>query len=542
MKYLNELRKYNEENGVLINTPIARAMEKHERIHARAMAGVYQYKPGHVEKAIEFIENEFYKTTGVLELIKLQPAQKWWLELWFGYYTADGDVLINETFLNIIRGAGKSTIMAAVEIYWMIYGGAFGGESIIVAYDNNQAEHMYGQVRNQITAGDGILRAMGDEKYLKTTKTGITFTPNKNELRKQTNDTHRAQGGNSSLNIFDEIHVYDTDIVSVINKGSRQKQKSWRSIYITSGGVVREKLYDEMIARFTSEDEFESDRSIGLIYRLDDAQEVHDPENWTKAAPMMPGGLPRKDAVMDEYNLAKNDPAKQIQFLAYNMGVSVNNSDKYITEDEAKRTDYDFDDIWLGADVVAGVDLSLVQDITAVAFLTERDGKIYVHVEGLCTQSTLDQVGEAMRPVLENMDGLKLVQRPIISAHDVAAVFNDFKDRTGCNFTFVGYDRAMYDTLKDILDVHFFDRDDELQKPVTQGFGLSEYIKTLKELLKLGKVVHNSHLLRWSLLNFAITLDPSGRLKATKLAPAEKIDPVIAVINALKTYLVTTGM
>ena len=189
MKYLDFLLEYDEQHGVLHSEAIKNAIKKHRRIHSRAMSGVYQYRPEVVESAISFIENEFWQTTGSLELIKLQPAQKWWLELWFGYYTAEGDVLINETFLNIIRGAGKSTIMAAVEMFWMIYGGNYGGESLVIAYDNNQAEHVFGQVRNQITAGKGLLAQLGDVGQLKTTKTGILFTPNKNEFKK-TNQRH----------------------------------------------------------------------------------------------------------------------------------------------------------------------------------------------------------------------------------------------------------------------------------------------------------------------------------------------------------------
>ncbi len=112
-------------------------------------------------------------------------------------------------------------------------------------------------------------------------------------MRKATHDVARLQGGNTSLNVFDELHVYREDVVSAVNKGSRQKQKSWRSIYITSGGITRGYLFDDMVSRFTSEDEFESDRSIGLIYQLDEAGEVTDERNWTKAAPMLPGGLPK---------------------------------------------------------------------------------------------------------------------------------------------------------------------------------------------------------------------------------------------------------
>ena len=100
MKYLELLPEYDEKYGVLHSQAIENAIKKHRRIHSRAMDGVYKYRPEVVESAISFIENEFWQTTGSLELIKLQPVQKWWLELWFGYYTLTDDILINETFLN----------------------------------------------------------------------------------------------------------------------------------------------------------------------------------------------------------------------------------------------------------------------------------------------------------------------------------------------------------------------------------------------------------------------------------------------------------
>ena len=538
MKYLNELKAYDAKQGIRHSKEIIKAFEKHERIHERAMSGLYQYKPDIVEKAIEFIESEFWKTTGTLGLIKLQPVQKWWLELWFGYYTAQGDILINETLLNIIRGAGKSTIMAAVEMFWMLYGGNYGGESVVIAYDNNQAEHVFGQVRNQITSGHGLLSTLGDAGLLKTTKTGIIFSPNKNEFKKQTNDVHRAQGGNTSLNIFDEVHVYREDVISTVNKGSRQKQSSWRSIYITSGGVVRGFLYDNLIERFTSEKEQENDRSIGLIYRLDSAEEVKDEANWSKAAPMIYAGLPKLESVREEYNIASGDPAKQIQFLAYNMGVAVNDSEKYILEEEAKLTQYDFHEIWDGADVVVGVDLSLVGDLTALTFLTEKDGITYAHTEAIGSRDTLSRLPEAIAKQLEFMPNLTISPHSFIHASDVLDVLESFQNKTNCQLSFIGYDPSRYELLKELIDLKFFDVDSERQLRIRQGFAMSDYIKLMKSKLSDGTLVHNSPILRWSLLNFAIKVGTSGDIMATKLNDAEKIDPVVALIMALQVSVI----
>ena len=530
--------EHDERLGVRHSKSILRAFEKHRRIHQRALDGVYKYKPEVVEQAIKFVENEFYKTTGVLELIQLQPAQKWWFELWFGYYTENDDILINETFLNIIRGAGKSTIMAAVEMFWMMFGGSFGGESLVIAFDNNQAEHVFGQVRNQITSGSGLLSKLGESGLLKTTKSGIRFLPNKNEFKKQTNNTDRAQGGNTSLNIFDEVHVYKSDIVTAVNKGSRAKQDSWRSIYITSGGLTRGHLYDKMIERFKSDAEFESDRSIGLIYQLDSELEVTDEKNWSKAAPMIYEGLPKIETVREEYQLAKGDPALQIQFLAYNMGVAMNSIDKYILESEAAMTDYDFDDVWFGADIVAGIDMSIVGDLTAITFVTEKNGIMYTHTEALGSRNTLGKLSEQVAKQLEHMPNLTITEGAYITADDVFDVFRNFVETHNCNPLFIGYDKYQYHMLKDLIDDYFFDVDGDRQQSIRQGFALSDVIKLMKDKLADKSLIHNSPLLRWSLLNFAVKVDSSGDLMPMKLNENEKIDPVVALIMALQTVII----
>lgn len=538
MKYLNELLEYDKEKGIKHSKAILRAFEKHKRIHQRALDGIYKYDSEKVEKAIVFVENEFYLTTGELKLIKLHPVQKWWFELIFGYYTTDGDILINEIFLNIIRGAGKSTILAALEMTWALFGNNYGGESWIIAYDNNQAEHVFGQVRNQISSGNGVLKKLGDSNLLKTTKTGIDFVPLKNTIRKATHDISRLQGNNTSLNAFDEVHTYKEDVVSAVNKGSRQKQKSWRSIYITSGGITRGYLYDDMIKRFTSDDEYESDRSIGLIYQLDSAIEVKDESNWTKAAPMIMDGLPSLESVREEYNIAKGDNALQLQFLAYNMGVAVNDSAKYIMPNESKRTEYDFDAVWTNADVVLGVDLSITGDLTALIFLTEKDGITYAHCEAIGSRNFFNPLPEHIVSRLTGIPNLTLTDNAFISSHDVLRVAREFIDKYNCSPLFVGYDPARYDNLKVLIEENFFDVDGERQLPIRQGFAMSDYIKLMKEKLSEHSLIHNSEILEWSLNNFAVKVGSRGDYMATKLIDAEKIDPVVALVVAIETMVI----
>jgi len=87
-------------------------------------------------------------------------------------------------------------------------------------------------------------------------------------------------------------------------------------------------------------------------------------------------------------------------------------------------------------------------------------------------------------------------------------------------------------------NINFFDVDGDRQQSIRQGFALSDVIKLMKDKLADKSLIHNSPLLRWSLLNFAVKVGSSGDLMPMKLNENEKIDPVVALIMALQTVII----
>ena len=100
MYYLNKMLEYNKENGIIINKYIRKTIQKQIRIHNK-----YIYRYDRVTQAVEWIQDNFYLTTGNLMKIKLHPVQKWWYELMLGYDMVDEKGvqvnLVNEIFLNL---------------------------------------------------------------------------------------------------------------------------------------------------------------------------------------------------------------------------------------------------------------------------------------------------------------------------------------------------------------------------------------------------------------------------------------------------------
>ena len=544
MKYRDELIAYDKAHGIKHNKLIERAFKKQEYIENHPDV---KYKPEKVEHVITFIESQFRQTKGQLKPIKLQPTQKWWLEIIFGYYDSNDNILINEIFINIIRGAGKSTLMAAVVIAWMLLSENYGGEGQVLAYDNRQADEVYGQVLRQLEAGGDVIQFLSKPEVVKIgkkaikvpeqlhkTRDGILFRYNNNSFHKQTNDESQVQGGNTVLNIFDEVHTYKKQIVKQVNMGSR-KQPSWRSIYITSGGITRGGQYDDLIAQFTSDDDFHDLHTFSFIYKLDDAGEVNDESNWPKAAPMI-GVLPTWDKVRREYNEAKGNPALQIRFLAYDMGLQTQDvAVYYLQPDEVAPTKYDMS-IWQNAEAYLGIDVSYSGDWSSVAFLTFIDGKWYVHTENVTTRSSIESSPDDIKEKVRTFEGkgLTVIDADRIKARDIYDVASNFLDKYSIKVIKIGYDRYNYDELSDLMEVYVPDPDNARQVPIRQGYYLSESTNLMKQLLQEKRLIHNQKPLEWAFLNLTVKTGISGDIMIGKPSYHQKIDPVAALLFAME--------
>ncbi|MQW21989.1 MULTISPECIES: terminase TerL endonuclease subunit [unclassified Lactococcus] len=536
MKYLNEMLEWVKSEDKKLNKYILREIEKQNRIHSK-----YIYRLDRIEQYIAFTEDNFYLTKGDLRKITLLPPQKWWAELMIGYDMIDeqGDQvqLTNEFFLNMGRGSGKSSYIATRPTHWLLWGGVYGGEAQIIAYDNKQARQVYDQVRIQSQASP-LFHALNNVKQFKSTKIGLEYAPTQAKFFKQTNDVNRAQGGDTSLNVFDEVHTYKDDITEAVNKGSRAKQKNWQSVYITSGGMTRNGLYDKMIDRFTSDEEFNNDRSFGLLYKLENIEQVKDKSNWSMALPLL-GHLPLLSNVEAEYNLSMGDPALQTKFLAYNMGIQMNDVTHYFSNDEAIRTQFD-EVVFDNAPVYVGIDLSLVGDLTAVAFMTEKDGVRYSKTFAFMVKRQYENLDNDTKELYETFideGSLKVLDSEYIDVNDLIPVIQDFKNKHSCYFQKIAYDPARYEMLKHLIDIFFFDKDGDNQKAIRQGFAMSDYIKLFKMNIDSKTLVHNQKLMEWSLMNVAVKIGISKDIMYTKLLDKEKIDPVVALTMALEVFV-----
>lgn len=538
MYYLNKMLDWNKQTGKLINDDIRRTIRKQIRIH-----GDYIYRFDRVQQYIDWVEENFLLTNGSLEPLRLLPTQKWWVELMLGYDFIDAKGrqvnLITEFFGEMGRGTGKSTFVSPRVLHWMIMSRAHGGEALVIAYDNEQARHVYEQIRNQ-TQASPLIKTYSDSNLFRSTKQGLKFEPYATTFKKQTNDTLRAQGGKSSLNVFDEVHTYGDDITESVNKGSRMKQAEWQSIYITSGGLKRDGLFDKMITRFQSEEEFENDRSFDVLYHLENIEEVKNKKNWSKALPLI-GDVPTMESVNEEYELSKGDPALQIKFLAFSMGMAMQDTAYYFTQADTQLTEFDLSVFYKNRTYI-GIDMSLVGDLTSIAFTCQYEGKTYTYNQSFALKSQFDALDDEQKSIWQefvNDGSLKILDSEIIKGNDLIAYMVEFKKKTGAIYKKVGYDPAKYEYLETLIDRYFYDKDGDNQTPIRQGFAMNDYIELMKAKMMNKTLIFSQPLLRWAFNNTAVKIGSSGSDKMyKKVLQKDKIDPTLATTMSLQVMTV----
>ncbi len=197
-------------------------------------------------------------------------------------------------------------------------------------------------------------------------------------------------------------------------------------------------------------------------------------------------------------------------------------------------------DFWRGKRVWIGLDLSLSDDNTAVAMVTEYEGVIYAKVWGFIPADKVE-----LKTDKENVPYKKLIEQgvcfdcgdEIVSYNFIEQFILELPEKYGVEIVQVGYDRwnaistAQKLEAEAITCVEIKQHSSVLHRPT----------KLLKEAI-LSKYFHYDEnlLLEINFSNARCTEDTNLNKYVNKKKSAGKVDLVVAVINAL--YLLQQDM
>lgn len=490
-----------------------------------------EFRTDKVDKVVNFI-SKLKHFTGSMngKPFILSDFQFWIICNVYGFYRGNHRVIKN-VYIELARKNGKSFFAAAMALYNLIADGENNAEIELVANSTKQAKIVFQMCKNLV---DGLDRK---HKYFKSFRDNIRFDFTKSFLQVLSSDANANDGWNSSLFIVDEYHSAPNSSMYDVMKSSQGNRDNPLAIVITTAGF---NLFSPCFQlRKTNIEILEGvkvdDTVFAAIYTLDEGDDWSDERNFIKSNPNL--GISVKTQYLKEQVIqAKNNTSLEVATRTKNFNQWVSSSDIWLSNDlllqSTDKVDLsDFNE----CTAYIGVDLAAVSDLTAVSVMIPMNDKFYFKTHYYLPQSCL----------IDNSN---------------AELYKEWKRKNCLTITsgnVCDYDYVLKDLLKINEKVYIgkiaYDSYNATQWAInatTEGLPLEPYsqalwsfnrpTKELERLVKMGKVViDDNEITRWCFSNVSLKSDHNDNIKPVKTQDQQKIDGVIAMIQALGIYLNT---
>jgi phage terminase large subunit-like protein len=337
-KYYAEFRQKVLNREIPVNREISLEMN---RIDALIENPLYYYDEKAVEGFIKYCENELTLTDGS-DLYLLDTFKLWAEQIFCWYYYVERDVyvpgaegqparyvkktikkrLTTKQYLIVARGAAKSMYAFCIQAYFLNVDTSTT-HGVQTAPTMKLADEVMAPFRTSIIRSrgplfkfltDGSIHATSNpsqRQKLASTKKGIENLLTGSYVEVRPMAINKLQGLRSKVNTIDEWLSGDLreDVVGAIEQGA-SKLENYLIVAISSEGTVRNGSGDTIkmeLADILKGDYLAPHVSI-WHYKLDDVEEVGQPETWLKANPNL-----GKTVTYDVYHLDVKERRKRQQ-------------------------------------------------------------------------------------------------------------------------------------------------------------------------------------------------------------------------------------
>jgi len=249
------------------------------------------------------------------------------------------------------------------------------------------------------------------------------------------------------------------------------------------------------------------------------------------------GDFLNKDEVREKAEAAKRMPVSESTYrnLILNQRVTVDNPfvSKSVWNDCGQEPES-----WVGKDVYAGLDLSSVNDLTALILNHYENDQWHVNPIFWLPEKNLKDKAKADRvpyDVWAKQGFLETTPGPTIEYEYVAVKLRQIFDN--CNIIKLSFDRWNMKHLRPWLIKAGFTEDEIEEKfdEFGQGFAsMSPALRDFESLLLTGKLRHGNHpVLTMCAANARVQTDPAGNRKFTKAKSSGRIDGMVAEAMAI---------
>ncbi|MCK2214279.1 terminase large subunit [Actinomadura sp. ATCC 31491] len=438
--------------------------------------------------------------------------------------------VITDLYVDVPRKNGKSTLCGGLGIYLTAADGEGGAEVIAAATTRDQAGYVFGPIKQLCDHSPAL------KPHVKSLAQKIIHKASKSTFSVVSSVAESLHGGNLHGGIIDELHIHKSpDLVEAIETGTGSREQPLIAIITTADDgrpntiYARKRKRIEELARRV----IRHPSTYGVIWGAEEDDDPFAVATMRKANPGF-GISPTQEYLEKKAAEARQDPAALGSYLRLHLGIRTKQTTRYIT-----LADWDAaagmvqETALAGRECFGGLDLSNVEDITALAWLFPcPDGsydalwRFWLPADQL---ETLSRRTAGAAEVWVREGWLQLTPGNVIDntaiTHQIDLDAATFRVKT------VGFDRwGATDVVRVLGDGGL------TCVPISQGVAsLNDPLKTLLRLVKSGAFRSGGNpIMRWMVDNLSITSDSSGNVKPDKANSGDKIDGISATLNALK--------
>ncbi len=455
----------------------------------------------------------------------------------FGWKRKDGTRRYRRCIVWVPRKNGKTELAAGVSHLALIGDGEAGGEVYAIAKDRDQASIVF-NIAGLMASWSPALA-----EHLELLKTAIYCPALSASFKPLTGNARGKHGLNPSGIIGDEVHEWpDGDLYTFVHQGTAARKQPIEFLISTAGtrqGYGWELwLYCQRVLA----GEIEDPETLIVIYGATAEDDWTQPETWKKANPNY--GISVKPEYLEaECRKAQQSPRLENDFKRYHLNIWTEQATRWLPMDkwgpvEDRWCAPDFEDRLRGRRCFGGMDLSTTTDLSAYClwFPPEEDGgqwikltRAFIPADSMERRSRQDRVPYDQ---WARIGALTATPGNVIDYEYIKAAV--YQDAEKFDLQALAIDRWNSTQLSMEL------RDAGINAVLMgQGYAsMSAPSKELERLVIAGAIDHGGHpVAHWCASNVAVATDPAGNIKPAKDRSTERIDVIVADINALACWL-----
>lgn len=443
----------------------------------------------------------------------------------------DNTRVTRNVYIQMARKNGKSALCAALSLYHLIADNEQASQIFFAANSREQAKILLDITSN-------FAKSL-DPKGKTLTIYRDTIKLKNNFIKVVSADTSKLDGYNLSFAVIDEVHEAKDSRMSDIISSSMGMRQQPLLIEITTAGFnqfsyCKDKYNTakEILAGIKEDDSLQA-----FIYELDE-NDAWDNENvWYKANPCL-GTTVTIDFLKNEIQKAKNTISLETSIKTKNLNMWVQSSSVWLSDNVINNSIQNIQlSQFRGKEVVGymGVDLSAVSDLTAISLLIVNDDKYHFKQYYFLPEDTINSSENSiLYKKWKRMKKINVTQGNVTDYDYITKFIKEINSQ-------IYIEKIAYDSWNATQWAIQATAEGLPLEPFSQALGnFNRPTKEFERLILGGNIViDNNDITRYCFQNVVIKADHNDNVKPVKQQRQNKIDGVIAMLQALGVYLLT---